>query len=146
MSAGTLTAIYVKRSHGGLMDPTPAAQLETAKGLVGNADIGGRRQVTILSEERWSELMTQVGATLSTQARRANLVVTGIDLKDTRDRTLRIGSCVLKINGETRPCELMEEAATGLQGAMRDGWGGGAFAEVVQGGPIAIGDAVTWEA
>lgn len=127
------------------MDPIPAAQLESAKGLIGNADIGGRRQVTIISEERWSQLMTQVGAALSTQARRANLVVTGIDLENTPGRTLRIGSCVLKINGETRPCELMEEAATGLQAAMRDRWGGGAFAEVVQGGPISVGDAVMWE-
>jgi MOSC domain-containing protein YiiM len=127
------------------MDAQAKATLETSKGLIGNADFGGRRQVTLLSEERWTALMREVGATLGPQARRANLILSGVDLENTRGRTLKIGACVLKINGETRPCELMEEAASGLQAAMRDHWGGGAYAEVVEGGPIAIGDVVAWE-
>jgi MOSC domain-containing protein YiiM len=145
MNPGTLTGIYLKRSHGGPMDAKTKAILETSKGLVGNADFGGRRQVTLLSEERWTALMREVGATLGPQARRANLILSGVDLENTRGRTLKIGACALKINGETRPCELMEEAASGLQAAMRDHWGGGAYAEVVEGGPIAIGDVVAWE-
>jgi MOSC domain-containing protein YiiM len=145
MSSGILTGIYLKRSHGGPMDATANATLETSKGLVGNADFGGRRQVTLLSEERWTELMKEVGAALGPHARRANLILTGVDLENTRGRTLKIGRCVLKINGETRPCELMEETAAGLQAAMREHWGGGAYAEVVTGGPIAIGDLVIWE-
>jgi MOSC domain-containing protein YiiM len=145
MNPGRLTGIYLKRSHGGLMDGKNEATLETAKGLVGNADFGGRRQVTLLSEERWTALMSEVGATLKPQARRANLILSGIDLENTRGQILRIGVCTLKINGETRPCELMEEAASGLQAAMRAHWGGGAYAEVVTGGSIAVGDAVAWE-
>jgi MOSC domain-containing protein YiiM len=39
----------------------------------------------------------------------------------------------------------MEEAAAGLQEAMRSRWGGGAYAEVLDGGPIAVGDAVKWD-
>ena len=89
--------------------------------------------------------MSEVGATLKPQARRANLILSGIDLENTRGQILTIGVCTLKINGETRPCELMEEAASGLQAAMRAHWGGGAYAEVVTGGPIAIGDVVAWE-
>jgi len=145
MNPGKLTGIYLKRSHGGLMDEKNEATLETAKGLVGNADFGGRRQVTLLSGERWDALMNEVGATLEPRARRANLILSGIDLENTRGQILRIGVCILKINGETRPCELMEEAASGLQAAMRAHWGGGAYAEVVTGGPIAVGDVVTWE-
>lgn len=127
------------------MDAKATAALETSKGLIGNADFGGRRQVTLLSEERWTALMSEVGATLWPQARRANLILSGVDLENTRGRILKIGDCVLKINGETRPCELMEEAASGLQAAMRDHWGGGAYAEVVKGGRIAVGDLVVWE-
>lgn len=142
---GKLTAIYVKRAHGGPMDATSEARLETAKGLVGNADFGGRRQVTLVSEERWHQLMAEVGATLGPRARRANLILSGVDLEHTRGHTLKIGSCFLKINGETRPCELMEEAAAGLQAAMRARWGGGAYAEVLQGGTISVGDPVAWD-
>jgi hypothetical protein len=38
----------------------------------------------------------------------------------------------------------MEEAAAGLHDAMKI-WGGGAFAEVLEGGPISLGDPVAWE-
>ncbi len=127
------------------MDARDSALLEAERGLAGNADRGGRRQVTLLSSERWNELMAEVGASLEPHARRANLVVSGLDFKDGRGRILKIGSCRLRIGGETRPCELMEEAATGLQAAMRERLGGGVFAEVLDGGAIAVGDAVAWE-
>jgi MOSC domain-containing protein YiiM len=140
-----LTAIFVKRARGGRMDSRLTAVLEPGRGLAGNADRGGRRQVTLLSEERWRELMAEVGASLGPEARRANLVISSIDLEDTRGRVLRIGACRLRIGGETRPCEQMEAAAPGLQKAMRERWGGGAFAEVIEGGPVAVGDAVSWE-
>ena len=143
--SGRLAGIFIKRAHGGRMDPHEVASLEAGRGLSGNADLSGRRQVTLLSSERWSELMQQVDRVLGPEARRANLVLSGIDLENTRGRVLRIGTCRLRIGGETRPCELMEEAAAGLQEAMRHRWGGGAFAEVIEGGPIAVGDAVSWE-
>jgi MOSC domain-containing protein YiiM len=141
----TLTAIFIKRAKGGRMDALLAAVLEPGRGLVGNADRGGRRQVTLLSDERWAELMKEVGASLGPEARRANLLISGINLENTRGRVLQIGPCRLRIGGETRPCEQMEDAASGLQKAMRERWGGGAFAEVLDGGPIAVGDAVRWE-
>jgi MOSC domain-containing protein YiiM len=145
MPDGRLSAIFVKRAHGGRMDPRLTAVLEAGQGLVGNANRGGRRQVTIVSQERWAELMRETGASLGPEARRANIVVSGIDLENSRGRTLRIGDCRLTIDGETRPCEQMEEAAPGLQAAMSTRWGGGAFAQVLTGGPISVGDPVSWE-
>ena len=115
------------------------------KGLIGNADRGGFRPITLISNERWHELMTEVGASLDLPARRANLIVSGVDLENSRGKTLRIGACRLRIGGETRPCELMEEAAAGLQDAMRSRWGGGAYATVLDGGAIAVGDTVMWD-
>ena len=128
------------------MDARLTATLEAGTGIVGNADRGGRRQVTIVSMERWAELMREVGASLGPEARRANLVVSALDLENTRGRLLSIGACLLRIGGETRPCEQMEAAAPGLQAAMGHRWGGGVFAEVVRGGAIAVGDPVEWDA
>jgi MOSC domain-containing protein YiiM len=139
-----LEQIFIKRSKRGPMDPADHAMLIVGRGLQGNANQGGKRQVTLLSRERWDELMSNLGADLEPRARRANLIVSGIDLENSRGRILRIGRCRLLVRGETRPCEQMEEALTGLQDAMRKRWGGGAFAEVIDGGDIAVGDAVEW--
>ena len=119
--------------------------LDAGKGLLGSANYGGRRQVTIISAERWAELMALLRAEIDPSARRANLMVSGIDLAETRDRVLRVGSVRLLIGGETRPCERMEEAHAGLQEAMSSRWGGGAWAQVESGGEIHVGDEVEWE-
>jgi MOSC domain-containing protein YiiM len=139
-----LEQIWIKRSTQGRMDPVDAAVLDD-KGLAGNANRGGRRQVTIIARERWAELMRDLGADLPPSTRRANLMVSGIDLQGSRGRILRVGNTRLMINGETRPCEQMEAAHAGLQALMRDRWGGGVFAAVIDGGDLHVGDAVEWE-
>jgi MOSC domain-containing protein YiiM len=142
---GTLERIWLKRGKGGPMDPADAAVMEVGLGLHGNANRGGTRQVTIISQERWADLMAALGTDLPPSARRANLMVSGIDLENSRGCVLRVGDTRLKINGETRPCEQMEAAHAGLQEVMGDRWGGGAFAEVLVGGEIHLGDRVEWE-
>jgi MOSC domain-containing protein YiiM len=140
-----LHQIWIKRVHRGKMDGAERAMLVAGRGIEGNANQGGTRQVTLMELERWTELMNQSGAELDTSARRANLVVDGLELFDTRGRTLRIGATRLIIRGETRPCERMDEALPGLQSAMGVRWGGGVFAEVVEGGEISVGDDVRWD-
>ena len=141
---GRLEQIWIKRAHRGVMDPASEGRLETGLGLVGNANYGGRRQVTIIAAERWAELEAVLGATIDPSLRRANLLVSGIDLVESRERVLSVGPCRLLIGGETRPCERMEEAHPGLQEAMMSRWGGGAWAQVEQGGEIQVGDEVLW--
>ena len=140
-----LHQIWIKRAHRGPMDPALRATLVAGRGVAGNADQGGRRQVTLIDLERWHELMDRLGADLEAGARRANLVIDSLELFDSRGKVLRIGSARLHVLGETRPCERMEEAVAGLQTAMRERWGGGAYAEVIEGGEISVGDAVTWD-
>lgn len=141
---GRLEAIWIKRGQGGPMDPVDRATLVADQGLNGNADQGGRRQVTIITRETWDRLMEELGASLNPSARRANLMVSGLDLEESRDQTLRIGVCRIRIRGETRPCELMDAALPGLRNAMRPRWGGGAYGIVLEDGEIRVGDPVHW--
>lgn len=141
---GRLEAIWIKRFRRGPMDATAQATLRAQRGLVGNADQGRRRQVTLMERERWQALMETVGASLSPATRRANLLLSGIQLAQSRMRTLCIGACRIRILGETKPCERMDEIWPGLKRAMYDNWGGGAFGEVLDDGDIAVGDPVDW--
>ena len=143
---GTLEAIWIKRMKRGPMDSVESVMLEIGAGLVGNANQGGRRQVTIIEREVWERLMGEVKGTLPPSTRRANLLIGGLSLKKSRKRILLIGCCRIRILGETKPCERMEETWEGLQEAMRQSWAGGAFGEVLDDGEILVGDLVSWVA
>ncbi len=147
---GTLEQIWIKRAKLGPMDPKPSASVRADRGLVGNANQGGRRQVTIIEQERWAAHMIALGLTEPDRAihpsrRRANLLVRDCPLANSRGKILRIGAVRLRIAGETKPCHQMDEVHDGLQAVMRPEWGGGAFAVVLDDGEINIGDVVSWE-
>lgn len=141
----TLHAIWLKRFKRGPMDPHDTAMLVPGRGLAGNANQGGRRQVTLISAEGWTEALKALGDGVDPAARRANLMVSGVELESTRGRVLRVGSCRLRIWSECTPCERMDETRPGLRAALRPRWRGGACAEVLEGGEIRVGDAVAWE-
>jgi MOSC domain-containing protein YiiM len=144
MSVGRLEAIWIKRMRRGPMDPADKAELKAGRGIKGNANQGGKRQVTIIEQEKWEALMHDLTGSLPPSARRANLMVKGLDLAGSRGRVLRVGDCRIRIYGETKPCERMEEALTGLRQAMYASWNGGAFGEVLDDGQISVGDEVSW--
>jgi len=142
---GRLEAIWIKRAHRGPMDVTRVARLVEGQGVAGSVDRSRRRQVTILSFDAWTDCLTELGATIDPSARRANLLVSGIQLAHTRDRVLRVGDARLLIGGEVTPCERMEEVYPGLQAVMRPDWRGGVFARVLADASIQVGDPVAWE-
>ena len=141
-----LEQIWIKRMHRGPMDPVRKAAVVSGKGIVGNANQGGKRQVTIVSNRHWTEVTAPLGDVPDPRLRRANLLVSDIDFSEARGKILKIGKVRVRIYGETRPCEQMEKAASGLQAAMSVPWGGGAFGEILDDGEIAIGDPVELEA
>ena len=126
------------------MDPVSSAIARAGHGLVGNANHSQTRQVTLIEREVWETLMRETAAAAPPSARRANLMVSGISLAHTRGRVLCVGRIRLRIGGETRPCERMDEAVPGLLAAMRPEWRGGVYAQVLDEGKISIGDQVSW--
>ena len=141
---GRLERIWIKRAHRGPMDPVVEARLIAGQGVAGSVDRSRRRQVTVLTREAWERCMAELEADLDPSARRANLLVSGVDLENTRGRVLQIGDVRLLIGGEVTPCERMDEAFTGLRAALRPSWRAGAFAQVLDDATIRIGDPVRW--
>ncbi len=142
--AGRLHKIWIKRFRTGPMDPVESATLIADRGLAGNANQGGRRQVTLIEWETWQAMMQELETQLDPSTRRANLLLKGLPLAESRGRRLALGPTILLIGGETRPCQRMEEAYPGLRAAMQTGWRGGVFAQVLRGGPVRVGDLSTW--
>lgn len=128
------------------MDSVEDATLIAGKGLAGSVDRSRRRQVTLLESEAWAACMTELGVHKDPALRRANILLGGVRLVQSRGRTLVVGDARLAIGGELTPCERMDDAAPGLQAALRPDWRGGVFAQVLVGGVIRVGDPVAWEA
>lgn len=143
--AGRLEAIWIKRERRGPMDPVDRAEAIEDHGLAGNVEQARRRQVTILSAEAWATMMEELDAELDPAARRANLMVSGLELAETVGRVLAVGDVRIRVEGETRPCGRMDEALSGLRAAMEPGWRGGVFGVVLSGGTLRVGDPAGWE-
>jgi MOSC domain-containing protein YiiM len=142
---GLLEGLWIKRAKLGPMDPATAATLVEGRGLVGNANQGGTRQVTVIEKEVFDGLRGSLDPAVDPSMRRANLLVSGVRLEESRGAILHVGDCRILLVGETRPCERMDEALPGLRKALEPGWGGGAYGRVVQGGDVRVGDEVRLE-
>lgn len=139
-----IVALWSKRAHRGPMDPKESIELVAGRGVLGSADQGGRRQVTIIDEAAWRNATAEAGGEVDPSKRRANVMLRGLDLQKSRGRLLRLGECMVRVVTETTPCERMNEAFPGLREAMKPEWRGGVSCEIVTGGTIRIGDPAEW--
>lgn len=138
--AGRVEALWIKRAKRGPMDPADQVTVEAGKGIEGNANQGGWRQVTVIEAEVFDALAERLDPAVAGIMRRANVMVRGVRLADCRGRILHLGDCRIEMRGETVPCERMDEALPGLRAALKDGWGGGAFGRVLDDGEVKVGD------
>jgi MOSC domain-containing protein YiiM len=143
--AGRVEAIWVKRSVRGVMDPADEVDMVAGKGIARDASYGrSRRQVTLIEKEVFDRVRTALPATEPVM-RRANLMLSGVRLAESRGRVLRVGGVRIRIGGETRPCERMDEQCAGLRSALSTGWGGGAYGVVLDDGLVRVGDTAEME-
>jgi MOSC domain-containing protein YiiM len=143
--ADRLENILTKHFRRGPMDAQSTAQVCARAGLLDNVDQRGFRQITIISQEQWQTVTAAMGVEAEPSVRRANLLVSGINLKKSGGKVLVIGTCQLKVNGETRPCERMDQALPGLRTALDSHWTGDVYTEVLNDAVIPTGDKVSWE-
>ena len=129
---------HVKRGPMRLLDQV---EVSRAAGVAGDTrGRPGQRQVTVLSAHAWLEACALAGTDLPWLARRANLLVDGLDLRASTGAILRLGDDIeLLVTGELDPCARMDAAAPGLKAALRDDWRGGVTCRVQRGGLLTVG-------
>lgn len=117
------------------------ARISVAAGVDGDTrGKPGRRQVTVLSASSWIEACHHAGTDQPWLARRANVLVDGLDLRFTEGAVLHLGDGIeLLVTGELEPCERMDQASPGLRLALAEDWRGGVTCRVQQGGLLAVG-------
>lgn len=104
-----------------------------------------RRQVTLIERADWDAAIAELGVALPWSARRANILVDGLDLPQVYGTVLRIGDVRLMVMVECEPCSRMDALAPGLQAALSADWRGGVCTRVLSGGEIAVGDTILVE-
>ena len=143
--AGRVEGMWVKRSVGGVMDPADQVDMVAGMGIARDASFGrSRRQVTVIEKEVFDRVRVSLPRAEPVM-RRANILLSGVRLADTRGRVLRLGGVRILLHGETRPCERMDEQCDGLRDALSPGWGGGAYGVVLDDGSVRVGDRATLE-
>lgn len=138
--SGRVEALWLKRAHRGVMDPVGEVRFVEGEGIEDDANRGRRkRQVTVIEKEVLDRIFHEL-PDVEPSMRRANVMVSGVGLAESRGRVLRLGEVRIRIHGETRPCERMDAQVPGLTAALSPPWNGGAYGVVLDHGTVRIGD------
>ena len=140
-----LQGIARRAAKRAVMEEVDACDITTDTGVLGDfRGKPGKRQVTVLSQEAWEQACCESGAHLPWTARRANLLVAGLEFDASFvGKVLQIGELQLEVTKETLPCERMDEAHQGLRNALENHWRGGVCCRVKNSGRVRLGDLVT---
>jgi len=140
---GTLAGIAHRPTDGDPMIEISECHLVAGRGLDTENRKAGKREVTLLSKQSWVDTCHELGTELPWWTRRANFLIDGIDLAACVGETLAVGSARIQIHGETRPCQLMDDQHQGLRKALEPAWRGGVTGQVLTGGKVLVGEAVS---
>lgn len=139
---GIVRGIAYRPKKGDPIIETTNCRVQAGRGLDAEERPPGRRGITLLSAEAWSDACREVGAVVPWHARRANLLVEGLDVFAAVGRTLAVGDVRIKVHEESTPCDVLDEVCSGLREALAPNGRAGVAGEVLAGGTIHIGDRV----
>jgi len=144
--AGTVRWIGLRPARDVSMREVEAAEAIAGKGLVGDryGSGSGKRGITLIQAEHLPVIAALAGLdAIAPATLRRNVVVAGLPLIALKGRRFRIGEALCEGTEPCDPCSRMEAAlGPGGYNAMRGH--GGLCARIVEGGAIALGDAVHW--
>lgn len=143
---GRVRWIGLRPSRDEPMRAVERAEAVLGRGLVGDRYRGrgerGKRQVSLIQAEHLPVVASLLDReALAPALLRRNLVVEGINLKALQRLRFQVGEVVLEGSGPCAPCSKMDRRLGDGGYAALQGMGG-IVARVVEGGELAVGDAV----
>ena len=138
--SGTVEGIHVSTEHERLPEPVQAVEV-TEEGVRGDRYFG-ERNLTLIEAEAIESFVSETGIELTAAESRRQVLTRGIHLNDLVGRRFLVGEVECVGEEWCEPC-------SHLQGLTRPGvmrgmvHRAGLLADIVSGGRIAVGDAVT---
>ena len=146
ITPGKLEWIGLRSERRGEVLVVDAAEAVVGQGLVGDHRMkkspGSARQITIISSEYIQQICQHTGhQSIDPRLLRRNLVISGMNMNLLRYQRLQIGEVIIETNALCHPCSRMDENLGKGGTAAMFGYGG-LCAKIIQGGRLAVGDAV----
>ena len=142
---GEVTAIAIAAVRGDLPEPVERVSVVAGHGIEGDyhAGVDGNVALTLIASEALDGLHADTGLEISHADTRRNVLTRGVDLNVLVGRRFRVGGVECVGVELCEPCNRLVKL-TGERGVLRGlVHRGGLRADVVAGGEIAVGDAVT---
>ncbi|HSX52163.1 MAG TPA: MOSC domain-containing protein [Cellvibrio sp.] len=146
IAPGKLEWIGLRSERRGEVLVVDEAEAIVDQGLVGDHRMkktpGSARQITLISREYIQQICQHTGhQSIDPRLLRRNLVISGMNMNLLRYQRLQIGEVIIETNALCHPCSRMDENL-GKSGAAAMFGYGGLCARIIQGGHLAVGDAV----
>ena len=140
----TLQGIARQSSGEALMEELLNGEISVDEGLLGDCSAGcGDGEISVLSNESWTQVCDDADMLLPWLVHGANLLVRGFEFLPTdAGRILRIGETELEVDRAMAPNSALANQVPELFHALQSGWRGGVICRVRRGGSIRNGDNV----
>ncbi len=156
MQTGSVVELFISAEIGVPMQAVPAVTAIAGRGLAGDRYAEGKgtfssgptikpgSQVTLIEREAVEAVSRDKAVQLTAAETRRNIITSGVALNHCVGREFHVGAARLRGIKLCEPCARLESLTReGIRSALIHR--GGLRAEVVEGGEIAVGDAVVLE-